>query len=736
MNIPVIMTDFLQLKTLFSRILYLCITGISLGFIFFNSLVSTGSKEYLWIETEQAKEITKGLDIIEDPKASNGQAIVSRLRSHQVEAYASYNFNINRPGKYIFWARAYWPGGCSNSYRIKLDNFPEYKIGNDNFLNAWHWISLKEQFNLKKGKHKLKIWNEEHLAQLDKIFLTSDPYYIPSGFGEGGDFTIDFKNGFPDFAVVNNKECFELQGEDEIQLYAKPVQEKEKSSIIFSNSNTENFAFEFYAKQGNQKENHSLTILFNYVDEKNLYKIILEDHSIQLLQVKNGQPEILKETNNPGIILDSLFAKYALVRIDPEITLKLNDIDIFKTKLNHPVNGKTGLLFTTGDLYLKNIRNTSEVFPLYTENFFYAGLNKLTSDDAHLKWEIISGDWTWVKNKDIMSVEGKAEKNKSGVIIFGKSYWKNYFLEAAIQLNSGEAGVCFYYQNPDNYYLLKLMLETKKLKLLSVKNNNEEVIGEMNYPFSRYDWYKVKVARFGRRITVTLNDEAQIEANDSLFLDGKAGLWSNGQNCSNLFDDISIAGPEPDPAKYRSNIHEYKFEMREHAGLDFCDWAKSGTSFRGRDLSGSFLGFTKNILEQKTIKNKKTFYGNTKLDWHLSNLPRDINIVSEFYSWHNGHQTDYKFSISTNKITVQKDKKRVYAVPFPNIPRNNLEITQIDGYWTVRNKEELLFRFNGEPIDSTRLAFGFSGIGRGAIVIHNLTIEEHIDHAHENIRNN
>ena len=62
-----IMSD-LHIKTVFSRVFCLCITGISLGFIIFNSLVSTGSNEYVWLETEEANEITNGLDIIEDEK--------------------------------------------------------------------------------------------------------------------------------------------------------------------------------------------------------------------------------------------------------------------------------------------------------------------------------------------------------------------------------------------------------------------------------------------------------------------------------------------------------------------------------------------------------------------------------------------------------------------------------------------------------------------------------------------
>ena len=637
----------LRLETVFSKVFCLCITGISLGFIIFNSLVSTGSNEYVWLETEEANEITNGLDIIEDEKASNGKAIISRLRSHQIEAFASYTFNIVQPDEYLFWARAYWPGGCSNSYKIKIDNYPEYTFGNDNLLNAWHWIA-KGQFELKKGKHTLNIWNDEHLAQLDKVLLTSDPYYIPSGIGQAGDFNIDFKDGIPDFAVLKNKKYFELQGENERMLYIKPVMEGNKSRVIFNKINNGNFVFEFDAKHGDLRKDHNIAILFNYLNKKNLHRVILRDHSAELQQVVNGKPETLAIVNRQNQIPDSLFVKYSLVCIFPEISVKINDIPILRSDLNHPINGKIGLLSAKGDMYIRNISNTSEVRPLYTENFFHIGVEKLIRDDAKIRWEIKNGDWSWVQNKVIMSLEGKGTLNDPGSVIFGRNYWQNYSVETAIRLNSKGAGVFFYYQDGDNYYLLKVLSDEKKLALLSVKDKKENLIQETNYPFSQNEWYKIRIIRFEENITVNVDDKTLMEVNDRLFHDGKAGLWSSGSDQANLFDDISVVAFEPDKKeRYTNHIREYNFEMREHAGLDFCDWEKSATAFSGRNVNdrSHYLVFEKDILERKTIKNKKIFYGNTKVEWNISGIPRDIDVVAQFCSWSNGLSQTYDFVI-------------------------------------------------------------------------------------------
>jgi hypothetical protein len=706
---------------------------MSLGFMLFNSLVSTGSKEYVWLETEEANEITNGLDIVEDEKASEGKAIVSRLRSHQIEAFASYTFNIVQPGEYLFWARAYWPGGCSNSYKIKIDNYPQYTFGNDNLLNVWHWIA-KGQFELKKGKHTLNIWNDEYLAQLDRILMTSDPYYIPSGVGQAADFNIDFQGGIPDFAVLKNKKYFELQGESEKILYLKPVMEGNMSRVIFSKINKGNFVFEFDAKHGALRKDHNLVILFNYLNKNNLHRVILRDHSTELQQVVNGKSETLATVSRQNQIADPSLMKYSLVCIFPEISVKINDILILRSGLNDPINGNTGLLSATGDLYIRNISNTSEVRPLYAENFFSLGVDKLTRDDAKIRWEIRSGDWNWIKNKVIMSLEGKGTLNDPAAVIFGRNYWQNYSVETAIQINSKGAGVFFYYQDGDNYYLLKVLSDKKKLVLLSVKDKKENLIQETDYPFSLNEWYKIRITRFEENITVNVDDKTLMEVNDRLFRDGKAGLWSSGSDHANLFDDISIVAFEPDKKERHANhIREYNFEMREHAGLDFCDWEKSGTAFSGRNVNdrGHYLVFEKDILEQKTIKNKKIFYGNTKVDWNISRIPRDIDVVSQFCSWSNGLSQTYDFVISRDRVTILKNMKNIYSVPVPGLQRNNVAIAQLNGRWIVKNNKGLLVEFKGEAIDSTKLAFGFSGIGKGEMVIHHINIEDQIEYGNQ-----
>ena len=75
--------------------------------------------------------------------------------------------------------------------------------------------------------------------------------------------------------------------------------------------------------------------------------------------------------------------------------------------------------------------------------------------------------------------------------------------------------------------------------------------------------------------------------------------------------------------------------------------------------------------------------------------------------------------------------KNVYSVPVPGLQRNNVAIAQLNGRWIVKNNKGLLVEFKGEAIDSTKLAFGFSGIGKGEMVIHHVNIEDKIEYGNQ-----
>jgi hypothetical protein len=94
-------------RSIVQRILFFLL-GIAIsGFIIYTSIEDTGSKEYIWFEAENANKIDPSFKIIEEKDASGGKAIVSTIRSHRVEAFATYNFNILNAGDYYFWARVY-----------------------------------------------------------------------------------------------------------------------------------------------------------------------------------------------------------------------------------------------------------------------------------------------------------------------------------------------------------------------------------------------------------------------------------------------------------------------------------------------------------------------------------------------------------------------------------------------------------------------------------------------------
>lgn len=61
-------------------------------------------------------------------------------------------------------------------------------------MNQWHWIYVNKS-ELNTGKHLLTLWSNEQGSGIDKLLITSDPYFSPSGFGALNEFLSDFEDG-------------------------------------------------------------------------------------------------------------------------------------------------------------------------------------------------------------------------------------------------------------------------------------------------------------------------------------------------------------------------------------------------------------------------------------------------------------------------------------------------------------------------------------------------------------
>lgn len=127
-----------------------------------------------------------------DTEASNAQFISVQTGSSNTNCssggggWASYTFTVAQAGVHRIWARTLAPNGSTDSFCFQLDN------GNVSVWSVptgpnWRWnIVRNTTFNLSAGQHTLRFRYREIKTKLDKVLLTTDLGFVPSGVGPGG----------------------------------------------------------------------------------------------------------------------------------------------------------------------------------------------------------------------------------------------------------------------------------------------------------------------------------------------------------------------------------------------------------------------------------------------------------------------------------------------------------------------------------------------------------------------
>jgi hypothetical protein len=101
-----------------------------------------------------------------------------------------YAINFTTTGTYTVWIRGYAPAASGDSLYVALDNKPP-TILTGFAPRSWSWASRRNEtfggtvsFTITKpGLHTLRLWQREDGLQLDRIVLTTDSNYNPTGNG-------------------------------------------------------------------------------------------------------------------------------------------------------------------------------------------------------------------------------------------------------------------------------------------------------------------------------------------------------------------------------------------------------------------------------------------------------------------------------------------------------------------------------------------------------------------------
>lgn len=157
---------------------------------------SEQASEYHWLETEHPLKMTSPMRSALDSSASSGKYIWVP-NGAGTRGSAVYNFTISQAGNYVIWGRVIAPNGNDDSFFIDVDGTGDKMWNGITAGTAWVWDKVKDTtvtpvtdpviFNLDAGIHQLKIKQREDGTKIDKVLITNDLDYAPTGIGEKGE---------------------------------------------------------------------------------------------------------------------------------------------------------------------------------------------------------------------------------------------------------------------------------------------------------------------------------------------------------------------------------------------------------------------------------------------------------------------------------------------------------------------------------------------------------------------
>jgi outer membrane protein assembly factor BamB len=112
----------------------------------------------------------------------------------------------------------------------------------------------------------------------------------------------------------------------------------------------------------------------------------------------------------------------------------------------------------------------------------------------------------------------------------GNDFQDGAFMCEISSSDNDTLGVAFRYQDPEHYYLFA-MDEQRKYHVLALKNGGEyRALASSEKGYEVGKWYGLKISLSGSRITVYLDGEKDLEAEDGTFHKGSIALYSWGSS--------------------------------------------------------------------------------------------------------------------------------------------------------------------------------------------------------------
>ena len=150
---------------------------------------------YVWLEAE-AGSPTAPLRVRRSDAASAGRYVEApgdrySKAAPPADGRASYRFSVAQAGTYRVWGRVIAANTGSDSFWIRMDGGDWVRWNEIDAGRSWRWDAVHDAdegnavvgFRLSSGAHTLEVAYRERSARLDKLLVTDDLAYVPSGTG-------------------------------------------------------------------------------------------------------------------------------------------------------------------------------------------------------------------------------------------------------------------------------------------------------------------------------------------------------------------------------------------------------------------------------------------------------------------------------------------------------------------------------------------------------------------------
>ncbi len=146
---------------------------------------NTARSDHAWTETTAQADYSGSSAMVADP--NTGANI--KKSSVSLSPEMTYEVDFAAEGTYFVWARIYGEEHVDNTIHMGLNGFPSASKMETATLGAWAWTNVDAKGNLltvgvtTAGVNTVHLWMREEGAHVDKVILTTDVNFVPTGQG-------------------------------------------------------------------------------------------------------------------------------------------------------------------------------------------------------------------------------------------------------------------------------------------------------------------------------------------------------------------------------------------------------------------------------------------------------------------------------------------------------------------------------------------------------------------------